>query len=64
MRSLQSLLLPLLSLLSLIIPVLAQGDGYIGYHLSERGDPESVIYETADTPAAANASTTDPPPDV
>ncbi|KAI0181216.1 hypothetical protein GGR52DRAFT_23330 [Hypoxylon sp. FL1284] len=30
--------------------VLAQGDGYIGYDLHKRGDPESVDYETADTP--------------
>lgn len=33
--------------------VLAQGgqgqDGYVGYKLEHRGDPESVVYETADT---------------
>ncbi len=27
----------------------AQEDGYIGYNLEHRGDPESVVYETADT---------------
>ncbi|XXG96898.1 hypothetical protein Hte_003189 [Hypoxylon texense] len=37
-------------LLSLFSIVLAQGDGYIGYELNKRGDPESVDYETADTP--------------
>ncbi|CAJ2509849.1 Uu.00g057490.m01.CDS01 [Anthostomella pinea] len=37
--------------LSLFSLVLAQSDnGYIGYELHKRGDPESVIYETADTP--------------
>lgn len=54
----QLLLLPLIAL-----PAWAQ-DGYVGYHLSERGDENSVIYETADTPAAGNVSTTQPPPDV
>ena len=39
-------------------------DGYFGYILTDRGDPESVIYETADTAAAGNVSTTNPPPDV
>ncbi|KAI1085554.1 hypothetical protein F5B20DRAFT_6857 [Whalleya microplaca] len=29
---------------------LAQSDGYIGYDLRKRGDPESANYETADTP--------------
>jgi hypothetical protein len=33
----------------LISLVLAQGDGYIGYRLEERGDPDSAIYETANT---------------
>ncbi|KAI0835620.1 hypothetical protein F5Y06DRAFT_275885 [Hypoxylon sp. FL0890] len=37
-------------LLSLFSTVLAQSDGYIGYELNKRGDPESVNYETADTP--------------
>lgn len=36
-------------LLSLFSLVLAQ-DGYIGYDLRKRGDPESVDYSTADTP--------------
>lgn len=26
-----------------------QDDGYIGYHLEQRGDPESAVYETAET---------------
>lgn len=26
-----------------------QDDGYIGYHLEQRGDPESAVYETANT---------------
>lgn len=26
-----------------------QADGYIGYRLDQRGDPESAVYETADT---------------
>lgn len=37
-------------LLSLFSIVLAQGDGYIGYELNKRGDPEAVDYSTADTP--------------
>ncbi|OTB07255.1 hypothetical protein M426DRAFT_318280 [Hypoxylon sp. CI-4A] len=37
-------------LLSLFSSVLARDDGYIGYELHKRGDPESVNYETADTP--------------
>lgn len=40
----------------------ANGGGYIGYSLTESGDPESAVYETASTPA--NVSTTYPPPDV
>ena len=53
---------------TLLLPLLASaqdsGDGYIGYQLTERGDPDSVIYETADTSPAGNVSATDPPPDV
>jgi hypothetical protein len=41
---------------------LAQDDGYIGYSLKSRGDPDSVIYDTAST--HANSSTTVPEPDV
>lgn len=26
-----------------------QDDGYIGYRLDQRGDPDSTVYETADT---------------
>ena len=59
-----SINLILLSLLAFLIPSYAAGDGYIGYHLSQRGDDESVIYETANTPAAGNVSSTIPPPDV
>lgn len=36
--------------------------GYVGYSLSLEGDPDSVVYDTADTPA--NVSTTVPEPDV
>ncbi|KAI0846079.1 hypothetical protein F5Y00DRAFT_244855 [Daldinia vernicosa] len=44
------LLLPLLCSSSLLAFCVAQGEGYIGYDLRKRGDPESVNYETADTP--------------
>ncbi|KAI5926457.1 hypothetical protein F4810DRAFT_654480 [Camillea tinctor] len=37
-------------LLSLFSSTLAQNDGYVGYELHKRGDPESANYETADTP--------------
>ncbi|OCL08811.1 hypothetical protein AOQ84DRAFT_33546 [Glonium stellatum] len=36
--------------------------GYVGYSLSLEGDPDSVVYDTVDTPA--NVSTTVPEPDV
>lgn len=32
-----------------------QDDGYIGYHLEQRGDPESAVYETADTNTDADS---------
>lgn len=32
-----------------------QDDGYIGYHLEQRGDPESAVYETANTNADADS---------
>ncbi|KAJ9161559.1 hypothetical protein NKR19_g2182 [Coniochaeta hoffmannii] len=39
--------------LSIAVSVLAQGgqgqDGYVGYKLEHRGDPESAVYETANT---------------
>ena len=38
------------------------GDGYIGYSLQQRGNPDSVVYETANTPS--NASDATLPPDV
>lgn len=31
-----------------------QDDGYIGYHLDQRGDPESAVYETANTNSDAD----------
>ncbi|KAI1497523.1 hypothetical protein F5X99DRAFT_361841 [Biscogniauxia marginata] len=43
-KALAFLLLSLFSLAS------AQNDGYIGYDLNKRGDPESANYETANTP--------------
>ncbi|EOD51958.1 hypothetical protein UCRNP2_1245 [Neofusicoccum parvum UCRNP2] len=48
-------------LLSLVLSVYAQ-NGYIGYSLEDTGDPDSAVYETANT--KANTSTTYPPPDV
>lgn len=47
--------------LSLVLSVYAQ-NGYIGYSLEDTGDPDSAVYETANT--KANTSTTYPPPDV
>jgi hypothetical protein len=35
---------------------------YIGYKLTDSGDPDSAVYDTASTPS--NSSTTVPPPDV
>jgi hypothetical protein len=43
--------------------VLAQAkgdDGYIGYRLEHRGDPESAVYETADTPGGVGVLAQDP----
>lgn len=51
----------LLLFLSFVLSAFAQ-NGYIGYSLTDTGDPDSAVYETADT--KANTSTTDPPPDV
>ncbi|KAI0016678.1 hypothetical protein F4780DRAFT_783009 [Xylariomycetidae sp. FL0641] len=39
-----------LSLFSLSLAQNDGGDGYFGYELHKRGDPESANYETADTP--------------
>jgi hypothetical protein len=36
-------------LLSLLSVVLAADDGYIGYRLDKRGDPDSTVYETEST---------------
>ncbi|KAI2615534.1 hypothetical protein GGR54DRAFT_294057 [Hypoxylon sp. NC1633] len=46
-------------LLSFTSAILAQGDGYIGYELNKRGSPESVNYETADTPGVELAQEPD-----
>ncbi|KAI0165900.1 hypothetical protein GGR57DRAFT_449207 [Xylariaceae sp. FL1272] len=40
-------------LLSLSVALAQSNDGYIGYELHQRGDPESVVYETADTQGVA-----------
>ena len=53
---------PWILLLLHFLPVLAQEDGYIGYHLENRGDPESAVYETADTDPGVNLLI--PEPDV
>ncbi|KAI1847889.1 hypothetical protein JX265_001895 [Neoarthrinium moseri] len=37
------------TLLSLFSIVVAQNDGYIGYQLSQRGDPDATLYETEGT---------------
>lgn len=53
-----------LPLLSHITPISAADDsdnGYIGYRLEQRGDPESAVYETANTDAGVPL---DPIPDV
>ena len=52
----------ILSIVLLGASLIAAQDGYFGYSLHERGDPNSVIYDTAST--TSNVSTTDPPPDV
>ncbi|KAK8076271.1 hypothetical protein PG994_003543 [Apiospora phragmitis] len=49
MHSLSLRPLALIFLLSLITLILAADDGYIGYDLNKRGDPDSAIYETANT---------------
>lgn len=36
------------------------GDGYIGYRLEKKGDPDSAIYETADTPGGVGILPEDP----
>ena len=49
MQSLSLRPLALIFLLSLITLILAADDGYIGYDLHKRGDPDSAIYETGNT---------------
>ncbi|KAK3331814.1 hypothetical protein B0T19DRAFT_414021 [Cercophora scortea] len=39
----------LLSITTFVLAAEDRGDGYIGYKLEHRGDPESAIYETANT---------------
>jgi hypothetical protein len=64
-----------LSLLSNVVPIFlcpfiasfanaqsSTSSGYTGYSLSLEGDEDSVVYDTASTPA--NVSTTVPEPDV
>jgi hypothetical protein len=50
------------ALLTLCVSVLAQDDGYIGYNLQQRGDGESVNYETAGTTTGVHVL--NPEPDV
>ncbi|KAF4310887.1 hypothetical protein GTA08_BOTSDO13542 [Botryosphaeria dothidea] len=47
--------------LSFVLAAWAQ-NGYIGYSLTDTGDPDSAVYETANT--KANTSVDVPPPDV
>jgi hypothetical protein len=51
-------------LLSLFSFALAQDDGYIGYHLEQRGDPDSAVYETADTDTSTGGVALPSDPDV
>jgi len=53
-----------LALLALSVPLASAQDGYFGYSLEQRGDPESVIYETIGTRAAGDVDPATPPPDV
>ena len=59
---LSSFLLTLLPLLLSLTTLSTAQSGYTGYSRTSTGDPDSAVYETADTPA--NVSTTNPPPDV
>jgi len=54
------------SALAQISSTISSDDGYIGYSLTERGDPDSILYETEDTIVGdtAAASAAQPPPDV
>jgi hypothetical protein len=55
-------LLPFISALLLVSAQSTHGNGYIGYSLTRDGDPNSVVYETEDTPSNASPATL--PPDV
>ena len=63
MQPLYDHLLRLALILSFVLPVVAQTNegGYIGYQLQRRGDQDSAVYETANTPSNASDY---PPPDV
>ncbi|KAG9233901.1 hypothetical protein BJ875DRAFT_30020 [Amylocarpus encephaloides] len=50
-----------LLLVALLVPQAIFGQ-YIGYNLTQSGDPDSAVYDTAGTPS--NSSTTFPEPDV
>ena len=59
---LQRLLLLSSLLLSVLVQSTTANNGYIGYSLERDGDPNSIVYETEDTPSNASAATL--PPDV
>ncbi|TPX07929.1 uncharacterized protein E0L32_010384 [Thyridium curvatum] len=52
--------LALLLSLSASLVLAQKEDGYIGYHLEHRGDPESAIYETANTDVGGVPLSPDP----
>jgi len=54
------------SVLAQISSTISSEDGYIGYSLTERGDADSILYETENTIVGdtAAASSAQPPPDV
>ncbi|KAI0178064.1 hypothetical protein BJ166DRAFT_39169 [Pestalotiopsis sp. NC0098] len=51
-------------LLSLFSIVLAQEDGYIGYRLEQRGDPDAAVYETEETDTSTGGVVLPSEPDV
>ncbi|KAJ2899820.1 hypothetical protein MKZ38_002762 [Zalerion maritima] len=60
LRRALALLLFTLSTLALAQDKSDADDGYIGYELNKRGDKESAIYETADTPGGVGILAEDP----